>query len=257
MPLPLVERSEQELAQMIRKRAEGVKGVKEIRQINVRVSSKRLDVNMHVLVEKSASEEDPHALALRIEDNVRKEFPNARIAINTEPAEDGKENLWKMVKDVAEAEPGSRGVHSIHIQKIGGKLYIDLHLEVGSNLTVKQAHRVSENVERKIRAANAGVSEITIHIESASEQVSREMTGVEGELMAYIEDMAKEFPEIKSVYGIRISRFGNVIHVVLRSRFDPNLKIGKAHEISARFERAIRAAYPAIARIDIHEEPAT
>jgi divalent metal cation (Fe/Co/Zn/Cd) transporter len=257
MPLPLLERSEQELAQMIRKQTEAVKGVKEVRQVNVRTSGKRLEVSMHVLVDKPASEAmGPHALALRIEDNVKRKFPSARISINTEPAENGRENIWRLVKEVAEAEPGSRGVHSIHIQKIGGKLCIDLHLEVGSNLTVKQAHDVSENIERKIRVANANISEVTIHIESASEQVSREMAGVKSELQAYIQDLAKEFPEIKSVYGIRISRFGNVIHVVLRSRFDSKLKIGKAHEISTRFERAIRTAYPTIARIDIHEEPA-
>jgi divalent metal cation (Fe/Co/Zn/Cd) transporter len=44
--------------------------------------------------------------------------------------------------------------------------------------------------------------------------------------------------------------------LTLRCRFEPELGIEKAHEISSKLEKTLRAAYPKITRIDVHEEPA-
>jgi divalent metal cation (Fe/Co/Zn/Cd) transporter len=123
-------------------------------------------------------------------------------------------------------------------------------------MTVKQAHDVADQVERSIRKANPDISEVTVHIESASDRVSRELAGVETELESYIQHIAERFPEIKDVCDIKIRRFGNTTHLVLQCHFDPNLSIERAHEISSKLEKEIRTAYPNITRIDIHEEPA-
>lgn len=256
LPLPLVERSEKEIAQTIRRRVEAIKAVKGCRQLSVRMTGKRFYVEMSVSLDSNLRFEDAHKTALDIEREVKRMIPNARVTIHTEPLGGSREGVWKLVKEIADGTPGSRGVHNIHIQKINGKLYVDLHLEVSANMTVKQAHAVSEQVEGKIKTANPGISEITIHMESASDRISRELTGVETELEPYIEHVAKRFPEIKRVHGIEIRKIGNSIHVVLRCHFDPNISMQKAHETSNKLEGAIRSSYPTIARIDVHEEPA-
>jgi divalent metal cation (Fe/Co/Zn/Cd) transporter len=256
LPIPLVERSEKRIAETIRRKVEAIKTVRGIRQLSVRVSGKRLDVDMVVLLESNLEWDQAHRISLGVEREVLSEFPNARVTVNTEPFGDNWQSIWKLVKDTAEGTPGSRGVHNIHIQKIGGKLCIDLHLEVSANMTVKQAHDVADQVERNIRKADSDISEVTVHIESASDRISRELTGVEAELESYVEHVAERFPEIKAVCNVEIRRFGNTAHLVLRCRFDPNLSIEKAHEISSQLEKEIRTAYPSITRIDIHEEPA-
>jgi len=256
LPLPLVERSKKEIAQIIRRKVEAIKNVRGCQEINVRMSGKRLDVDMFVLLENNLRLEDTHKIASDIERDVMSEFPNARVTIHTEPVGNGQENVWKLVKEVAEGVPGSRGVHNIHIQRIDGKTYVDLHLEVSANMTVKQAHEVSDQIERKIKASNSNISEITVHIETASERISKELAGVETEIESYIKHAIERFPEIKNVCGIEIRRFGNSIHLVLQCHFDSDLSIEKAHEASSKLEKEIRSMYPNVARIDIHEEPA-
>jgi divalent metal cation (Fe/Co/Zn/Cd) transporter len=160
------------------------------------------------------------------------------------------------VKDAAEGTAGSRGVHNIHIQRVDGKLFVDLHLEVSANMTVKQAHDVAEQVEDKIRVTKPEVSEVTVHIESASDRILRELSGVETEMGSYVQHVAKQFPEIKNVSGIGVRKAGEGIHLTLRCRFEPELSIEEAHEISNKFEKILRTAYPEITRIDVHEEPA-
>lgn len=256
MPLPLVERSEEEIAHVIRRKVEAMKSVRGVRQVNVRVSGKRIDVDMVVLLDNADQQDDPHKIALRIEREITNEYPSARATIHTEPIGNSYGDIWKLVKDIAEGTPGSRGVHNIHIQRVGKELCVDLHLEVSANMTVKQAHDVADQVEKKIKAANPSISEITVHIESASERISRELAGVETELESYIQHVAEDFPEIKNISGIQVRKFGNITHLVLICRFDPNLSIEKAHETSIKLEKEIRSAFPNITRIDIHEEPA-
>jgi divalent metal cation (Fe/Co/Zn/Cd) transporter len=255
LPLPLVERSREEIAETIRRKVEAIKDVKGIRHVTVRLSGKRLDVDVHVFLDSNLHTEDIHRIAFDIKKQVRTKYPNARVSVDTEPVKSERESIWSAVKDAAEGAPGSRGAHNIHIQTVDGKLYVDLHLEVSANMTVKQAHDVADEVEKRIKAINPNISGVTVHIESASDLISKELTGVETEVEAYIADVAKRYPEIKRVSEIRIRRFGGILHVVLKCRFDSKLTIKEAHEISSKLESDIRKAYPSIARIDIHEEP--
>jgi divalent metal cation (Fe/Co/Zn/Cd) transporter len=256
LPLPLVERSEQEVAQAIKRKVEAMKDVRDCSQPSVRITGKRLDVEMQILLDSNLGFEDAHRIALEVEREVKTISHNARVTIHTEPLGDGGENLWRLVKEISEGVPGSRGAHNIHIQRIDDKIDVDLHLEVSANMTVKQAHSISQQVEKRIKAANPRVSEITVHMESASNQISRELAGVDIELKSYIAHVAKRFPEIKRVHAISVRRVGDALHLVLRCHFDPNLSMKKAHEASTKLDKAIKRAYPQIARIDIHEEPA-
>lgn len=256
MPLPLIERSEKEIADIIKKKVEAIKDVRDCHQISVRMTGKRFYVEMHVLLDSDLRLEDAHKITLDIEREIDSILPNSRVTVHTEPFESEQKNIWKIIKEIAEGVPGSRGVHNIHIQDIDGKLYVDLHLEVSANMTVKEAHDVSHQVERKIKAAKLKISEVTVHVESALEEISRELAGVEAELEPFIEDVAKRFPEIKLVHGIEIRRIGDNLHVVFRCHFDSNINMKKVHEISNKLETTIRNAYPNITRIDVHEEPA-
>jgi divalent metal cation (Fe/Co/Zn/Cd) transporter len=251
-----VERSEEEIAKIIRKRIEAIKDVRGYHQLSVHMTGKKFYVEMHVLLNRNLTLEDTHKIATNIERQVKSVVPDARVTIHTEPIGGDRESIWRLVKKVAEGVPGSRGVHNIHIQKIDGKLSIDLHLEVSANMTVKQAHDVSGQVEKKIRAANPNISDITVHMESASDRISRELAGIETELQSSIEHIAEHFPEIKRVHGIKIRKVGDSLHVVLRCHFDPKIRMKDAHNTSNKLEEEIRSAYPNIARIDVHEEPA-
>ncbi len=256
LPLPLIERSREEVARAIRRRVSSIKGVQRINRLNVRVTGKRIDADLYITLDSSSATDDPHRVALSVEKSVKDYYPSARTTVHTQPLGDDLESVWNLVKDVSDSTPGSRGVHNIHIQSIDGKLCIDLHLEVSANMTVKQAHDVASKLEEGITNSNKQISDVNIHIETASDRVSREIVGVEEELESYINDLINRFPDIKDVCGVTIRRFGKNRHVALRCRFSKNLPIEKAHQITKEIETAIRGAYPDVERVDIHEEPA-
>lgn len=254
-PLPLVDRSAQQIEEKIRRKVEALKDVKGIRHVTVRMSAKRLDVNVHVFLNDELGTQDAHRIALEIERTVRAAYSNARVSVDTEPIRSKSESIWIAVKESAEGVPGSRGAHNVHVQTVDGKLYVDLHLEVSANMTVRNAHDVAEEVEKRIKKVNPRVAGVTVHVESASELISKELSGVETELESFIQDVAGKYPEIKSISNLSIREFGDNLHLVLTCRFDQKLTIKEAHDVSTKLESNIKEAYPRITRIDIHEEP--
>lgn len=257
MPIPLLERSQKELSWLINGRIKEVSEVKDVTQVSVRVTGKRLDISARVLLDGSLRFEEVHRIVSKIEREIRKHVQRtARITIQTEPIGHGRSGIATLAAEIAEQVPGSRGVHNVHIQKINGKLCVDLRLEVSANMSVRQAHAIATLVERRLKEADPSISDVTIHMESASELVSRELAGRGTELKWYIEHVAKRFVEIKSIQGIRIRRDGEGLHVVLRCRFNPTMTIKQAHEISRELETSIKGAYPMVRALEVHEEPA-
>lgn len=77
-------------------------------------------------------------------------FRYAREAINEilgrAPTADEMERL----REVAMSEPGVCGVHDIIVHEYGDVRLVSLHIEVGAELTVMEAHRIAEHVETRI-----------------------------------------------------------------------------------------------------------
>jgi divalent metal cation (Fe/Co/Zn/Cd) transporter len=241
---------------MIKKRVDAVKDVRGSHQISVRMFGKRFDVDMHLLLDSNLRFEEVHKIASDVEREVKKVLPKARVTVHTEPVGRNKHDISRLVREVAERAPGSRGVHNIHVQEVDGKTCLDFHLEVAADISVKQAHEIADQVERELKKVNHRIAEITVHIESASDIVSKESIQVMSDIEPYIVDAAKGFPEIKDVQGIMIRRVGASLHIAIeKCYFKPDITMEQAHAISNKLEKAIRTAYPNVDRIDIHEEP--
>lgn len=71
------------------------------------------------------------------------------------------------VKDIVQRHPETRGMHDLRTRKSGAKQFIQLHLEMDDNLTLLQAHRISDEVEDEIMAAFPD-AEVIIHEDPAS-----------------------------------------------------------------------------------------
>jgi divalent metal cation (Fe/Co/Zn/Cd) transporter len=221
------------------------------------MTGKRLDISAHVFLDNSSTFEDAHRIVSLIERAIRsKVWKIARITIQTEPFGHSRRDVAELVAHVAEHVPGSRGVHNIHLQKINGKWCVDLHLEVSANVSVKAGYEIAKEIEKRVKGSDASISEVTVHVESASEVLSRELQGRGSELRWYIEHVAKRFPEIKSLHGIKIRRNRNAVSVVLRCGFAPGMSVKHADEISSKLESTIRGAYPIVNDVEIEEEPA-
>jgi cation diffusion facilitator family transporter len=85
--------------------------------------------------------------------------------MDKEPAE-----IVGQVRSVAERVPGVAGVEKVFARKSGLHYWVDMHVEVDAEMSVRQAHDVSHDVKDAIRSAAPNVQNVLVHIEPYDRQ---------------------------------------------------------------------------------------
>lgn len=69
----------------------------------------------------------------------------------------------KIIKKV-EAMPQIIDCHSVRVRSIGHQCFIDLHIHVDGKLTLRQVHKITEDIENAIKGLTSG-ADVTVHPE--------------------------------------------------------------------------------------------
>lgn len=69
------------------------------------------------------------------------------------------------VRKSAVAVEGVKYVEKCYIRKNGFEYYVDLHLTVDGDMTVRAAHQIAHDVKNAIRSANPMVADVLVHVE--------------------------------------------------------------------------------------------
>ena len=73
---------------------------------------------------------------------------------------------------IEQAVAGTRNVRSFHAfraRRVGGKVEMDIHVQVDPNLTVREGHDIATAVKERVRRADADVVEVIVHVEPAED----------------------------------------------------------------------------------------
>jgi cation diffusion facilitator family transporter len=81
-------------------------------------------------------------------------------------------SLEAKVRAVAASQPEIIGIDKLHARKMGLSYYVDLHIVVHGQLSVRDGHRIAHAVEREILSALPQVSEVLVHVEPEEELAS-------------------------------------------------------------------------------------
>jgi cation diffusion facilitator family transporter len=65
------------------------------------------------------------------------------------------------------AAPGAITAHNLRVRSSGGRNWVEVHITVDPDLTVKQAHEVATGVEDAIRAEVGAETQVIVHVEPA------------------------------------------------------------------------------------------
>jgi cation diffusion facilitator family transporter len=88
------------------------------------------------------------------------------------------------LRALAQAVPGVRGVEKLLARKSGLEYFVDIHVEVDPDLSVREGHRIGHVVKDSLLAAGLAVKDVLVHIEPAdrsqgSEQQRSEVRAAE------------------------------------------------------------------------------
>ena len=78
-------------------------------------------------------------------------------------------DIEEEVRRVAETVSGVMGLDICTVRKMGLDYFVDLHVEVDGDMSVRQGHDVAHRVKDSIRDSNPRVRDVLIHIEPVGE----------------------------------------------------------------------------------------
>ena len=91
--------------------------------------------------------------------------PPLEELLDTAPPPD----IEAQVRRAATAVPGVMGLEKCFVRKVGFRYYVELHVVVGGNLSVRAGHTISHEVEDRVRAEVDRVAKVLVHIEPEEE----------------------------------------------------------------------------------------
>jgi cation diffusion facilitator family transporter len=255
----LLDAAPEGLQQEIARAVGRMEGVLDVDRVRVRRAGNRHFVDATVSVARTASLEQVHALSDAIEKRIGEIVP-ADVMVHAEPRAPQGEHLFEAIRAVAQSK--GLAIHDVTALQQDGKLFIELHLEVDENLSLREAHRQATELEEEILKIRDGSADVNIHIEPLGRHIATPDAGI-GEMKQlshlvedFINTLPAEFDELLNCHNVRVRQVEHHILASCHCTMKGGLPITRVHDVTAALEDRVKEKFPQIARVTIHPEPA-
>src|SRR6266849_4987782 len=246
------------LQQEIAKAVARMDGVLDVDRVRVRRAGNRHFVDATVSVARTASLEQVHVLSDAIEKRIGEIVPSD-VMVHAEPRAPQGEHLFEAIRAVAQRM--GLAIHDLSASQQDGKMFIELHLEVDENLSLREAHRQATELEEEILNIRGGSAEVNIHIEPLGRHIATPDAGI-GEMEqlsrmieGFINALPAEYEELANCHDVRVRQVEHRILVSCHCTMKGALPITQVHDVTAALEDRVEEKFPKIARVTIHPEP--
>jgi len=229
-----------------------VDGVRGSRRLRMRTVGSTHHIDATILLSSSIDVEKAHNIASRVEDQIRKSVGKAVITLHCEPVKE-KLPFEQKIDRIASIEESIKGVHKIISTKTDQGTFLTLHMETDPSLTLSEAHKISEKVERSIEKSFPDIQETTVHIESYPKEDKGEMVRKETDAEK-IGKVLRSNPNVKKTSSVRVYGSDRNKHVDITCSFAGTDPIEKVHREISVIERHIKASIGECT-VTIHPEP--
>ena len=253
----LLDRAPKGLAETIRAEVLRIPGVHSCGRVRVRPSGAQTFVDLQVFVDRSTSFERVNAIALEVEQAIRKLESNSDIVVRTRPTTEPETGLAEKVRNVAGHIHGVRGIHNIEVHDAENGLHVEMHLEADPDASLETAHGIASKLESAIKADISEVAEVVTHIESAEEipLTSADVTLESQRIVKAVRDTVMQVPRVKRCRDIAVHSAEDGFHLTLTCVLEPGLSLSEAHEIATQIEDVLRTRIDGTSKVLVHVEP--
>jgi divalent metal cation (Fe/Co/Zn/Cd) transporter len=78
--------------------------------------------------------------------------------------------LTDRVRAMAATTEGVAAIEKCLIRKMGGRYFVDMHVEVDPQMTVVRAHEIAHEVKDRVREKLPQIQDVLVHIEPAGHE---------------------------------------------------------------------------------------
>jgi cation diffusion facilitator family transporter len=233
-------------------------GVLDVDRVRVRRAGNRHFVDATVSVARTASLAQVHALSDAIEKRIGEIVPSD-VMVHAEPRAPQGEHLFEAIRAVAQRM--GLAIHDVTALQHAGQLFIELHLEVDENSSLREAHRQASELEEGIRKLRDGSTDVNIHIEPLGRHIATpdagagEMKQLSQAIEDFLNTLTSEFDELVNCHDVRVRQVEHHILASCHCTMRGALPITQVHDVTAALEDRVKEKFPQIYRVTIHPEP--
>jgi cation diffusion facilitator family transporter len=233
-------------------------GVLDVERVRVRRAGNRHFVDATVSVPRTATLEQVHALSDAIEKRIGEIVPSD-VMVHAEPRAPKGEHLFEAIRAVAQRM--GLAIHDLSALQQDRQLFVELHLEVDENLSLREAHRQATELEEGIRELRGGPIDVNIHIEPLGRRIATpddgagEMRQLSRAIEAFLNGLPAEFDELVNCHDVRVRQVEHRILASCHCTMKGNLPITQIHDVTAALEDRVKERFPQVHRVTIHPEP--
>jgi divalent metal cation (Fe/Co/Zn/Cd) transporter len=249
--MELSDTASKELLEKTRKIILSCDGVVKTENLKVRKVSSKVFVDASVQVPTLMSLQDAHSLATKIESCLKDGLGNVDSTIHIEPS-DKERKMDQLVEKLALVD-GVKEVHEISTIYVAGKLYITLHAYVNPELSVEDAHKIAEDIERRIKTEIKSLENVTVHVEPAGVAIPASDVN-ESELREIVNEVANGIAGILRIKRVLTYVAGGKRYINIDCCFTKQVQIKDAHKIASQVEKETKEHF-ANAVVTVHIEP--
>jgi len=238
-----------------------VKGVIDCTRVRVRHSGPELFADIVVKVDENVATSEAHNIAETIEKKLEDLAPRADVIVHIEPAEVNMEqysemNIYDQMQVVARRLPEVQSVHNIRVFEISNDLDIAADLEMLSDLTLEEAHTVSERFEEELRALVSNINSITLHLETTlTKDESIDITSESSEIIESVKKIVSEFSPPIFYKESTIKRESSGVAVLLDCTIPGEILLTQSHEIAEMIKKKIIENLQIVKTVYVHFDP--
>jgi len=219
--------------------------------ILMRRSGDAIFADVTVSLRADVSFDRAHEISTAVEKNIKDHIPSSEITVHFEPS-------WKDVPsdskiyEIASNVAGVKGIHNVSQHTSNDSTFVSLHAMVDRQMSLDDAHRISEIIEEKIQKELPEIDHITIHLEPYI-TIPKDLKSYDTNDEKIIQ-LLKEHAEVKKIGSIVTLNFDDLLKIDIGCSFDKDLSIEKVHDLTSKIEQDIRNHFKNCV-ITIHPEP--
>jgi len=156
-----------------------------------------------------------------------------------------RETIYSLIKNT----DGISKIHKLRVRTAGNMVFSDMVVLVPSDLSIEEAHKISNHIEHKIRTAYPS-SDVTIHMEPDEKDTLDQQS-----YRLIVEKILNEHRIMfKGYHKLSVICFNRTHHISVHIELDKNAKLNETHAVCEHLENDIKEAVPQ-SSVTIHVEP--
>lgn len=93
------------------------------------------------------------------------------------------ETVYNKIFEAVDKTEGASNPHRVRSRQVGGLFVIDLDIEADGDISLEEAHRIADNVEKNIRKEIENVYDIVVHVEPKGHCSKNEPFGIDRKMI--------------------------------------------------------------------------